>query len=350
MSEQQTETQTQTQTETQSPPQTKKQKVENQFDKLKDVTTIVADTGDIDAIRKFKPEDATTNPSLIYKAATMSAYQSLVDDAIAYGKGKGKDTKGDVSTVMDKLAVNFGVEITKIVPGYVSTEVDARLSFDTESTIAKARQIIQLYKEAGVDKERILIKIAATWEGIKAAEVLEKEDGITCNLTLIFSKAQAIACAEANITLISPFVGRIMDWHKKESGVSGYDDPSDDPGVISVTAIYNYYKKFGYETIVMGASFRNVGEIIELAGCDRLTISPSLLETLTSCTDEVVQKLDATKSKAMDDIEKIDMDEKTFRWMMNEDAMATEKLAQGIRNFAIDIVKLEDIVKSKMSK
>lgn len=267
----------------------------------------------------------------------MDAYQSLVDEAVTAGKG-------DVSKVMDKLAVNFGIEITKIVPGYVSTEVDARLSFDTQATIAKARSIIALYKEAGIDKSRILIKIAATWEGIKAAEVLE-EEGISCNLTLIFSKAQALACAEAGCTLISPFVGRIMDWHKKKEGVDGYES-SDDPGVKSVTAIYNYYKKYGYKTIVMGASFRNVGEILELGGCDRLTISPGLLETLTNCSDEVVQKLDASKSSSMD-IEKIDMDEKTFRWMMNEDAMATEKLAEGIRNFASDIEKLEDIVKSK---
>jgi len=317
----------------------KKTRVENQFDKLKALTTIVADTGDIEAIRKFKPEDATTNPSLIYKAATMSAYQSLVDDAVAYGKG-------DVSTVMDKLAVNFGVEITKIVPGYVSTEVDARLSFDTEATIEKARKIIELYKEAGVDKSRILIKIAATWEGIKAAEILEKE-GISCNLTLIFSKAQAIACAEAGCTLISPFVGRIMDWYKKKDGVDGYE-PSKDPGVQSVTAIFNYYKKYGYKTIVMGASFRNVEEILELAGCDRLTIAPALLGTLTGCTDAVEQKLDASKSTDLD-IEKIEMNEKTFRWMMNEDAMATEKLAEGIRNFAIDIEKLEDIIKTKVS-
>lgn len=263
----------------------------------------------------------------------------MVVDAIEYGKG-------DVGTVMDKLAVNFGIEITKIVPGYVSTEVDARLSFDTEATIAKARRIIDLYKEAGVDKKRILIKIAATWEGIKAAEVLEKE-GITCNLTLIFSKAQAIACGDAKCTLISPFVGRIMDWYKKAEGVDGYK-PNDDPGVKSVSSIYNYYKKYGYETIVMGASFRNTEEILELAGCDRLTISPGLLETLSNSTDEVTQKLDASKSGSMD-ISKIDMDEKTFRWMMNEDAMATEKLAEGIRNFGKDIVKLEDIVKSKIS-
>ena len=245
--------------------------------------------------------------------------------------------------------MNFGIEITKIVPGYVSTEVDARLSFDKEATIAKARTIIGLYKEAGIDKSRILVKIAATWEGIKAAQILEKE-GISCNLTLIFSEAQAIACAEAECTLISPFVGRIMDWYKAHDGVVNGYKPCDDPGVQSVTSIYNYYKKYGFKTIVMGASFRNVGEILELAGCDRLTISPSLLETLTNnCTDDVVQKLDASMSAALD-IEKIDMNENTFRWMMNENAMATEKLAQGIRNFTIDIVKLEDIVKSKISK
>lgn len=241
--------------------------------------------------------------------------------------------------------MNFGVEISKIVPGYVSTEVDARLSFDTEATIAKARRLIELYKEAGVDKSRILIKIAATWEGIQAAKVLEQE-GITCNLTLIFSIAQAIACAEAGCTLISPFVGRIMDWHKKAEGKDKYV-PHEDPGVVSVTAIFNYYKKFGYNTIVMGASFRNTDEIRELAGCDRLTISPQLLEELSGSTEPVVQKLDASKSATMS-ISKIEMNEKVFRWMMNEDPMATEKLAEGIRNFAADIVKLENIVKKKM--
>lgn len=322
-------------------PATKKQKTdETQFDKLKAFTTIVADTGDIEAIRKFKPQDATTNPSLIYKAATMPEYSKLVDDAINYGKG-------DVATIMDKLAVNFGVEITKIVPGYVSTEVDARLSFDTDATVAKARRLIELYAAAGVDKSRILIKIAATWEGIKAAAILEKEDGIKCNVTLIFSLAQAIACAEEKCTLISPFVGRIMDWYKKSEGVDGYA-PDEDPGVKSVTTIYNYFKKFGHETIVMGASFRNVGEIIALAGCDRLTIAPSLLDQLSTSTEGVERKLDAELSKKMDDIEEIKMDEKTFRWMMNEDAMATEKLAEGIRNFTKDIIKLEDIVKSKI--
>ena len=251
------------------------------------------------------------------------------------------------SSSQDKLAVNIGVEITKIVPGYVSTEVDARLSFDKEGSIAKARRIIDLYKEAGVDKSRILIKLASTWEGIEAAKVLEKEDGITCNLTLLFSKAQAVACAEAGVTLISPFVGRIMDWYKKSEGVNGYK-PQEDPGVISVTSIFNYYKKYDYKTIVMGASFRNTEEILELAGCDRLTISPGLLEKLSTSTDAFEKKLDAEKSKLMD-IEKIEMSEKIFRWMMNEDAMATEKLAEGIRNFTKDIVKLEEMIKSKMS-
>lgn len=247
--------------------------------------------------------------------------------------------------IQDNVAVNFGTEITKIVPGYVSTEVDARLSFDTQSTIAKARSLIAMYKEAGIDKSRILIKIAATWEGIKAAEVLEKE-GITCNLTLIFHLAQAIACAEAGVTLISPFVGRIMDWHKAHDKVDGYA-PDKDPGVISVTQIYNYYKKHGYTTIVMGASFRNVGEILHLAGCDRLTISPQLLDELSASKDVVTQHLDAEKA-ALQTIDKVEMDEKTFRWMMNDDAMATEKLAEGIRSFAADIVKLEAIVKKKM--
>lgn len=312
----------------------------SKFDQLKQFTTLVADTGDIDSIEKFKPTDATTNPSLIFKAATMPKYSKLVDDAILYGKG-------DLSLIMDKLAVNFGAEITKIVPGYVSTEVDARLSFDKEGTIAKARKIIALYKEMGIDKSRILVKIASTWEGIEAAKVLEEEDGISCNLTLLFSLAQAIACAEGNITLISPFVGRIMDWYKKSEGVSGYA-AEDDPGVKSVTTIFNYYKKFGYKTIVMGASFRNTGEILQLAGCDRLTIAPKLLDELSASTGTVTQMLDASTSTEQLKMDKIEVDEKTFRWMMNEDAMATEKLAEGIRNFAKDIVKLEEIVKLKM--
>eukprot|EP00984_Skeletonema_dohrnii_P011973 scaffold4817_cov123-Skeletonema_dohrnii-CCMP3373.AAC.7 len=328
---------------TDQPPLNKKQRtvsdLNNQVDQLKQHTTVVADTGDVNAIKKFSPQDATTNPSLIYKAAVMPEYASIVDDAVAYGKG-------DLSLTMDKLAVAFGTEISKIVPGYVSTEVDARLSFDTEGTINKARDLIKMYNEVGVSKDRILIKIAATWEGVQAAKQLEKE-GITCNLTLIFSIAQAIACAEVGCTLISPFVGRIMDWHKKAKGVDGFA-PAEDPGVMSVTAIYNYYKKYGYNTIVMGASFRNKEEILELAGCDRLTISPALLQELTNASSNVQQKLDASKAVNMD-IPKIDMTESTFRWMMNEDAMATEKLAEGIRGFAADIVKLEDIVKGKIS-
>eukprot|EP00980_Cylindrotheca_fusiformis_P019350 scaffold6638_cov127-Cylindrotheca_fusiformis.AAC.34 len=312
----------------------------SQLDQLREYTIVVSDTGDVDEVKRLKPQDATTNPSLIYKAAGMERYSKLIDEAVSYGKG-------DLGLVMDKVAVNFGAEITKIVPGYVSTEVDARLSFDTEATIAKARKIIELYEEMGIDKSRILIKIAATWEGIKAGEVLEKE-GITCNLTLIFSIAQAIACAEAGITLISPFVGRIYDWHKKEQGVDGFPGP-EDPGVVSVTKIYNYYKKFGFNTIVMGASFRNTSQIVELAGCDRLTISPGLLDELAGSKEKLEPKLDASNSASMD-IEKIDMDEKTFRWMINEDPMATEKLADGIRGFTEAVRQLEDIVKPKMNK
>jgi len=309
-----------------------------QLEKLKKLTTVVADTGDFDSIQKFSPQDATTNPSLIYNAATMDKYSHLVDEAVAYGEG-------DLSLTMDKLAVSFGVEITKIVPGYVSTEVDARLSFDTEATIQKARDLIQMYEDVGVPKERILIKVASTWEGIQAAKILEQE-GITCNATLIFSIAQAIACAEVGCTLISPFVGRIMDWYKKASGVEKFA-PADDPGVISVTAIYNYFKKYGYKTIVMGASFRNTEEICELAGCDRLTIAPKLLDELSHSTGDVPQKLNDTKAKEMD-IPKIEMTESKFRWMMNEDAMATEKLAEGIRGFTQDILKLENIVQARI--
>jgi len=315
------------------------------YDQLLEHTIVVADTGDVDAIGNIKPQDATTNPSLITKAAKMPQYSKLIDDAVEYANG-------DLSLAMDKVSVNFGIEITKIVPGYVSTEVDARLSFDTEATITKARKLIGLYKEAGIDKSRILIKIAATWEGIQAAKVLEKEDGITCNLTLIFSKAQAIACAEAGATLISPFVGRIMDFYKaeelkKDSGFTGFDPPSTDPGVMSVTEIYNYYKKHGYQTIVMGASFRNTDEILELTGCDRLTISPGLIEQLKNSEGTVEKKLDAEKSQEMD-IPKINVDEKTFRMMNAMDPMCTEKLAAGIRGFAADIEKLETIIKEKM--
>eukprot|EP00527_Entomoneis_sp_CCMP2396_P002884 CAMPEP_0198150220 /NCGR_PEP_ID=MMETSP1443-20131203/49970_1 /TAXON_ID=186043 /ORGANISM="Entomoneis sp., Strain CCMP2396" /LENGTH=313 /DNA_ID=CAMNT_0043815473 /DNA_START=63 /DNA_END=1004 /DNA_ORIENTATION=+ len=311
----------------------------SQLEELKKHTIVVSDTGDVDAVKRLKPQDATTNPSLIYKAAQMPQYSGLVDDAIKYGKG-------DLGLVMDKLAVNFGAEITKIVPGYISTEVDARLSFDTEATIAKARKLIELYKEVGVDKSRILIKVVATWEGIKAAEVLEKE-GITCNLTLIFSLAQAIACGDAGCTLISPFVGRIFDYYKKAQGVDSFK-PEEDPGVVSVTQIYNYYKKFGYNTIVMGASFRNKDQITELCGCDRLTISPALLDQLAACMDPCPKKLEASNAATFD-VAKIEMDEKNFRWLNNEDSMATEKLSTGIQQFSKDIESLEKIVKEKMA-
>jgi len=318
------------------------------YEQLLEHTIVVADTGDVDAIDNIKPQDATTNPSLITKAAKMPQYQKLIDSAV-------ESAKGDLSLAMDQVSVNFGIEITKIVPGYVSTEVDARLSFDTEATIAKARKLIGLYKDAGIDKSRILIKIAATWEGIQAAKVLEQE-GITCNLTLIFSKAQAIACAEAGATLISPFVGRIMDYYKaeelkKDSSFSGFSPPDTDPGVVSVTEIYNYYKKFGYNTIVMGASFRNVEEILELCGCDRLTISPGLIEQLKDASKnaDVPLKLDASKAPEMD-VEKIDVDEKTFRMMNCMDPMATEKLSAGIRGFTADIITMENIIKEKMGK
>jgi len=318
----------------------------SRYDQLLEHTIVVADTGDVDAIEKIKPQDATTNPSLITKAAVMPNYSKLIDDAVAGGKG-------DLSLAMDKVSVNFGIEITKIVPGYVSTEVDARLSFDTQATIEKARKLIELYKEKGIDKSRILIKIAATWEGIQAAKVLEAE-GITCNLTLIFSLAQAIACAEAGVTLISPFVGRIMDYYKKEELAKDADfkgfEPAADPGVVSVTEIYNYYKKHGYNTIVMGASFRNVEEILQLTGCDRLTISPKLIEELKDESKEatVTKLLDATEAVSMD-IPKIDVDEAKFRMMMCMNPMATEKLAAGIRGFAADIGKLEKIISEKIA-
>ncbi|MFA5045653.1 MAG: transaldolase [Paludibacter sp.] len=310
----------------------------NLLDQLKTYTKVVADTGDFASIAAYKPADATTNPSLIYAAAMDVKYSSLIDDALLYAKGKSSDKKVQLKLAMDKLVVNFGLKILEIVPGRVSTEVDARLSFDTEGTIAKAHELIALYEANGISRERILIKTASTWEGILAAEMLEKE-GIHCNLTLLFSFAQAVRCAQANVTLISPFVGRILDWYKKDRGVTEIAAP-EDPGVLSVTDIFNYYKKYGYNTIVMGASFRNIGEIIELVGCDALTISPSLLKELENTEGKLDLKLDAKKAKGME-ISKVAMDEKTFRWMMNEDAMATEKLAEGIRNFTKDLVKLE---------
>ena len=315
----------------------------NLLEQLKTYTKVVADTGDFQSIDAYKPADATTNPSLIYAASQDSKYASLIDDAIAYAKSISSDKAVQLNKAMDKLAVNFGLEILKIVPGRVSTEVDARLSFDTEASIAKARELIALYEANGISRERILIKVASTWEGIKASEALEKE-GIHGNLTLLFSIAQAIRCAEANVTLISPFVGRILDWYKKDRGVSEIPAP-EDPGVLSVGQIYNYYKKFGYNTIVMGASFRNIGEIIELAGCDALTIAPSLLKELESTEGILEKKLVPETSKNLD-IKRIYMDEKTFRWMMNEDAMATEKLAEGIRNFTKDLIKLENKIEA----
>ena len=314
----------------------------NQLDSLRELTVVVADTGDIDAIRQYKPEDATTNPSLILSAATLSQYAALIDEAIAYGKQQSQDKAQQLVDAEDKLAVNIGLEILKLVPGRVSTEVDARLSYDTEATVAKARKLIALYEAAGINKNRILIKIASTWQGIRAAEILEKE-GINCNLTLLFSEAQARACAEAGVYLISPFVGRILDWYKANTDKKEYA-PAEDPGVISVTKIYNYYKQYGYKTVVMGASFRNVGEIIELAGCDRLTIAPPLLKTLHETPNAVVRKLGfqgEVQAKPQP------LTEAEFYWQHNSDAMAVEKLAEGIRKFAVDQGKLEEMLLSK---
>jgi len=310
----------------------------NLLDQLKTYTKVVADTGDFASIKQYKPIDATTNPSLIYAAASDPQYRFLIDNALQYAKQTTQDKNEQITLALDKLAVNFGLQILKIVPGRVSTEVDARLSFDTEKTVEKAHKLIALYHAAGIDKNRILIKVASTWEGINAAQILEKE-GIHCNLTLLFSKTQAVRCADAGVTLISPFVGRILDWHKKNRGAN--DIPAkEDPGVLSVTAIYNYYKKFNYPTVVMGASFRNIGEIIELAGCDLLTISPNLLKELQQTEGILEKKLDAAQAKTFD-IDKIQLNEKSFRWEMNEDAMATEKLAEGIRKFTEDLLKLE---------
>ncbi len=309
----------------------------SKIEELKKLTTIVADTGEIEEIKKYKPTDATTNPSLIFKASSLPEYQFLIQDAVAYGK-QGKTKEEQLTRALDKVFVNFGLEILKIVPGRVSTEVDARLSFDVEGSIEKAHTLIKLYEAAGIDRKRVLIKLASTWEGIEAAKVLEKE-GIHCNMTLMFSMPQAVGCADAKATLISPFVGRIFDWYKKAEGKESYP-PEEDPGVISVGKIYNYYKKMGIKTQIMGASFRNSGEILELAGCDLLTIAPSLLSELENTEGAVPRKLDPEKSKELD-IQPIKIDEKTFRWMLCDDAMAIEKLMEGIRNFAKDIVKLE---------
>lgn len=315
----------------------------DQLSQLKAMTTVVADTGDIVAIAKFQPQDATTNPSLLLKAASLENYQQLLKTAVEWAKTQSADADQQVIDAADKLSVLIGLEILKIVPGRISTEVDARLSFDTQASIAKAHKLIAMYNEAGISNDRILIKIASTWEGIKAAEQLERE-GINCNLTLLFSFAQAQACAEANIYLISPFVGRILDWYKKDTGRTDYS-ASEDPGVVSVTSIYNYYKAKGHNTVVMGASFRNIGEILELAGCDRLTISPNLMDELANSTETVEQKLFSEQAPIAQEAA---LTEAQFRWQMNEDAMATEKLAEGIRNFTIDQVKLEQQLKAML--
>ncbi|RKP39998.1 hypothetical protein BJ085DRAFT_20761 [Dimargaris cristalligena] len=315
------------------------------LDQLKQYTTVVADTGDFETIAQYKPTDATTNPSLILAAIQKPQYAKLVEEAVVYGKAKGKTTEDQLSWAFDKLLVNFGLEILKIIPGRVSTEVDARLSFDTQGTIAKAQRLIALYEEAGVDRKRVLIKIASTWEGIQAAQALEAQHGIHCNLTLLFSFCQAVACAEAQVTLISPFVGRILDWYKAATGKT-YSAETD-PGVQSVQTIYNYYKQHGYSTIVMGASFRNIGEIEQLAGCDYLTISPSLLAELQQKTGTLPQILSAERAQAQSQT-KVSFNEASFRWALNEDAMATDKLSEGIRKFAADGKKMEDTLASKL--
>ena len=312
----------------------------NQLLSLKQFTTVVADTGDFESIRKFAPQDATTNPSLILKAVLQPEYRSLLDKAIAENKGSSLSGADLLHKIIDDTLILFGLEILKIVPGRVSTEVDARLSFDTEGTLKKARYLISLYEKAGISRERVLIKIASTWEGIRAAEILQKE-GINCNLTLLFSLVQAVACAEGGIRLISPFVGRIYDYYKSKTGKEYVG--LEDPGVQSVHVIYNYFKKYGHDTQVMGASFRNTGEIVALAGCDLLTISPDLLAKLEASEEPLLRVLDPEAAKKLD-IPKVPVDEKSFRWALNEDAMATDKLAEGIRKFGEDIVKLEGII------
>lgn len=308
----------------------------NQLAQLKKISTVVADTGDVEAISKFQPQDATTNPSLLLKAASLEKYQNLLIDASNWAKQQSTDLKQQTIDTADKLSVLIGLEILKIVPGRISTEVDSRLSFDTQGSINKAQKLIAMYHQAGIKNDRILIKLASTWEGIKAAEELEKQ-GINCNLTLLFSFAQAQACAESGVYLISPFVGRILDWHKKDTGRSEF--PIDeDPGVISVTNIYNYYKQQSFNTVVMGASFRSADEVLALAGCDRLTISPDLMAQLESSDLPVEQKLFSDAKPAE---KNTPLTEAQFRWLMNEDAMATEKLSEGIRNFTIDQIKLE---------
>lgn len=313
----------------------------SKLEQLKAMTTVVADTGDIEAIRQWRPQDATTNPSLLLKAAASEAYHPMLEQAVNYASRQGGASAEQLTTATDMLAVLAGKEILGLIPGVVSTEVDARLSFDTEATLHRARRLVALYNEQGVDTNRVLIKIAATWEGIRAAEQLEKE-GIRCNLTLLFSFVQAVACAQAGVHLISPFVGRILDWHLASSGRNSYPS-AEDPGVLSVSRIYNYYKANGFDTVVMGASFRNTGEIEMLAGCDRLTISPALLQELQNDVDELEQHLNPEQATSSDKPGQID--ERLFRWESNEDAMATEKLADGIRRFAIDQIELEHRVR-----
>ncbi|MFT6154163.1 MAG: transaldolase [Bermanella sp.] len=311
----------------------------NKLEQLKTMTSVVADTGDIEAIKLFTPQDATTNPSLIYKAAQLPQYQALIEQSVEWAQGQSGPL---LANALDMISVKIGLEILATVPGYVSTEVDARLSFDTVATVEKARKLIGLYADAGIGRDRILIKIASTWEGIQAAKVLE-EEGITCNLTLLFSFVQAVACAQANAKLISPFVGRILDWYKKAEGKDSYPS-NEDPGVVSVSRIYRYYKAYDYSTIVMGASFRNTGEIEALAGCDKLTISPALLAELERDNDTLEQKLDS-KQPSLDD-KWPQLNEAEFRWILNQDPMATEKLSEGIRNFAADLVSLEGFIES----
>jgi transaldolase len=316
----------------------------NKLEQLKKMTVIVADTGEFEEIKKYHPTDATTNPSLILQASSMPEYQPLIEEAVSWGRKKGKTKPEQRAAALEKVFVNFGLEILKIIPGRVSTEVDARLSFDVAGSIQKAKTFIALYEAAGIDRKRILIKLASTWEGMRAAEQLEKE-GIHCNMTLMFSLAQAIGCAQAGATLISPFVGRILDWYKKNEGKEYAG--ADDPGVKSVTHIFNYYKKMGIKTQIMGASFRNSSEILELAGCDLLTISPKFLDELQKAEGTVVKKLDAEAAKKMN-LDKIPLDEKTFRWMLCNEAMASDKLYEGIRNFAKDSLKLEQLLESKL--
>ncbi len=316
----------------------------NQLEQLKQFTKVVADTGDFETIREFQPQDATTNPSLIFAAAQKEQYSHLLEAVVKERKSSGLTGAAQIEDAIDHLLISYGTQILQIVPGRVSTEVDARLSFDVEATVRKARQLIALYEKQGIGRERVLIKIASTWEGILAAEQLQR-DGIRCNMTLLFSLVQAVRCAEAKVQLISPFVGRIYDWFKaaNKRDYSG----AEDPGVQSVQEIYTYYKKFGYETEVMGASFRNVGQITELAGCDLLTISPELMGELAESHEPVERKLSPERAKDAE-VERITPDEKTFRWLLNEDAMATEKTAEGIRKFAADIVKLEKLVAGKL--